>query len=112
MEKLMSELFEACKGNEAAMQHLVLAANKSRNFTVAGKLCEATKDMFPVSPEKAKAIEKAKEYDLLFRMIGVKADLSNCWLLAEAMELYKKKKGKFDILDATMLQADKLNFFE
>jgi hypothetical protein len=111
MELLMQKLFEEAKKSKKNLVKLKSTALHCQMFELAAKLRDLEIELFPNSEEYNLAYEQAKKINLLFRMVELNIPESVCWLLEETLKVYKNKKGKFDLLDASKLVAKKNELF-
>jgi hypothetical protein len=111
MEVLMQMLFNEAKKNKKNLVNLKSTALNCQMFELAAKLRELEKELFPNSEEYNLAHEQAKKINLLFRMVDLNIPEPICWLIEETLKLQKKKKGNFDLLDASKLIEKKKELF-
>ena len=111
MEPLMQKLFEEAKKSKKNLVKLKSTALHCQMFELAAKLRDLELELYPNSEEYNLAYEQAKNTNILFRMVGLNVPESVCWLVEETLKVHKKKKGKFDLLDASKLVAKKNDLF-
>jgi len=111
MEPLMQTLFEEAKKSKKNLVKLKTTALHCQMFELAAKLRDLEVELFPNSEEYNLAHEQAKKANLLFRMVELNIPEPVCWLVEETLKVHKKKKGKFDLLDASKLVAKKNELF-
>jgi hypothetical protein len=86
-------------------------AVKVGNYELGAKCREIELEKFPISQEEIDAEEEAEKLNLVFRMVELGIDHPTCYRIAKTLELYKKKKGKFDIADASKIVVDSKRLF-
>ena len=111
MEKLLKQLLEEVKQNKIGLSQLKNAAITCNQFDLAIRLKEIDKEMFPETKAIKLAKETAKKIKQTLNMVGVDAPEETCWLIAETLKMYKKKKGEFSLDDATSLRVKKEEIF-
>ena len=107
----MQTLLETAKKEKKLLVKLKSTALHCQMFELAAKLRDMEVELFPNTPEYNEAHEQAKKANLLFRMVELNVPESVCWLVEETLKLHKKKKGKFDLLDAGKLVVKKNELF-
>lgn len=94
---------------------LLIAKNLAvqlRDYEVASQLREIEKKKFPVSPEHTKRKKLALELNLVFRMVDLNIEESTCDKIAKTLEIFKKKKGKFSIKEASKIISENKEIFD
>jgi len=86
-------------------------AVKVGNYELGAKCREIELEKFPISQEEIDAEEEAEKLNLVFRMVELGIDNPTCYRIAKTLELYRKKKGKFDIRDASKIVVDSKRLF-
>jgi len=86
-------------------------AVKVGNYELGAKCREIELEKFPVTEEETKAKEEAEKLNLVFRMVELGIDEPTCYRIAKTLELYRKKKGKFDIADASKIIVESKRLF-
>lgn len=107
----MKELLEKAKKNKKGLLRLKNALITLGDFELASKLREIELEFFPESEEVKKAKNGAVEYSNLFKMVGLNIDSETSWLIAETLNRYKKKKGKFSLQDSVDIRNKKETIF-
>jgi len=70
------------------------------------------KELYPITDEEKIETEKIKEIDLVLRMVEVGFNSKKVYYkIDKALELFKKKKGKFDLKDAAKIISDANRIF-
>jgi hypothetical protein len=87
-------------------------AVKVKDYELGAKCREIELEKFPITQEQTEAKDEADKLNLLFRMVELNIDEKFCYRIARAFELYKKKKGKFDIKDASKIIVDSERLFQ
>lgn len=106
-----NKLIESAKTNRKGLAMLKNAATALQHYETAALLREMETTCFPESDEVKAARKKAEELNMLFRMIDMNPPDGKCWLIAEALKLYNKKKAKFDLMDAAILKSKEAELF-
>ena len=86
-------------------------AVKVGNYELGAKCREIELEKFPITQEEIDAHEEADMLNLLFRMVELGIDESACYRIVRTLELYKKRKGKFDLKDASKIVVDSKRLF-
>ncbi len=86
-------------------------AVKVGNYELGAKCREIELEKFPITQEETDAQEEAEKLNLVFRMVELGIDNPTCYRIAKTLELYRKKKGRFDIKDASKIIVDSQRLF-
>ena len=86
-------------------------AVKVGNYELGAKCRGIELEKFPITQEEIDAHEEADMLNLLFRMVELGIDESACYRIVRTLELYKKRKGKFDLKDASKIVVDSKRLF-
>lgn len=111
MEDQLTKLLEKAKTNPKTLSFLKEAALSAHDFVLAGELTALREELFPDSPEKLAAKQEASKLELVFRMVGLNSNENGAWLANETLKVYAKKKGKFDLMDASKLKERAIEIF-
>ncbi len=111
MEKLLLGLLESAKKDKNGLIRLKNTAVRCQNFELASELRTLELKLFPETKEEKDAKELVKKLDLVFRMVDLKIDDRTIWVIQETMKVYGKKKGKFDLKDASTIVAKSKEIF-
>lgn len=112
MQELLLQMLEAAKKDKKALKALKNSAVKCQQFELATNLREIERDLFPESEEVKQAKEKAKEIDLVLRMVDLNVPEDVCWLISETLKVHSKLKGKFSVRNAAELIVKRRDYFE
>lgn len=112
MEQLLMQMLEAAKKDKKTFKVLKNSAVKCQQFELAVNLREMEKELFPETEEEKQAKEKAKEINLIFRMVELNVSEDVCWLISETLKVYSKIKGKFSIKQASELIVKRKMLFD
>lgn len=112
MENPNQTLLEQASKKLETLLELKKFAVKVSDYELGAKCREIELEKFPVSQEEIDAEEEAEKLNLLFRMVELGIDKKTCYRIARTLELYKKKKGKFDIKDASKIIIDSERLFQ
>lgn len=111
MEHLIKNLIAEANKDRKGLIRLKNAAVTLGQFELAAQLREIETKNFPETKAVKVAKEKAKELSSIFRLIDLKVSEDKCWLIAETIKVYNKKKDKFTIKDAAILRAKEVELF-
>jgi hypothetical protein len=110
---MKDELLEKAKTDLKLLRKLKLLAVEANLYEYGCQLREIELAFFPETEEVKKANEQASKMDLLFRMMGVNCNgLKTCWILSEAILIHRKRKDKFDLMDAAKIKAKAVEYFD
>lgn len=110
--ELITQLIEAAKKDKKTLIFLKNAAVRSQLFEVAANIRELENELFPDTDEQKAAKIKAKEINLLFRMVELNVSEDVCWLISETLKVHSKMKGKFSLWEASQLVVKRKELFE
>ena len=111
MENQDQTLLENASKKLETLLELKNFAVKVGNYELSAKCREIELERFPVAQEEIEANEEADMLNRLFRMVELDIDESACYRIVRTLELYKKKKGKFDLKDASKIVVDSKRLF-
>lgn len=112
MEQLLMELFEKAKINKSVLRNLKMASLKAQIFELGAHLRDIENNNFPETEEQKDAKKKAKELHNAFMLVELNINEGTCWLLAETIKKYNKKRSNFSINDAVEIMVKKQRLFE
>ena len=81
------------------------AAVSSQHYELAASFRSLEKELYPQTEEEKLAYSKAKEYETLFRMLGLSIDEPTSWLIGEAVSLLNENKGDVTLKETSALQS-------
>jgi hypothetical protein len=81
-------------------------AVKIGNYDLGAKCRELEKELFPETEEELQAKQTGKELNELFSMVNLNIDPKICVTIFRTLDVYKKKKNKFDIKDASKIRCE------
>lgn len=99
MEELLLGLLEEARTDKKKLAKLKDIAVSYRQFVLADQIRNMEEELFPDSPEQ----EEAKKLNLVFRMVDLNIHEEVAWLIDQTLRVYRKKKGKFNVMDAAKL---------
>jgi hypothetical protein len=105
------KLLESASKSLETLNELKNLAVKLGNYELGAKCRELEKQLFPETQDEIEAKEKAKELKLLFEMVQLNVPTDVCFKIFTTLETFKKKKGKFDLKDASKIIADNKRLF-
>lgn len=111
MEQLILDMFEAAKKDPDKLKAFKSAAVKCNQFELAANLRGMEQKLFPESEEDKKAKESASKLNLIFRMVELNIPEDVCFLINSTLKRYWKRKGNFDLKDASELIYAKKKIF-
>src|SRR5690606_11481404 len=104
-------LSEASKDLKTLINLKILAV-KTNQYELASKCRELELSIFPITDEEKEANERYEQIELLLRMVGISfKEKETYYKIDKALEIYKKKKGKFDVADASKIITDSEKLF-
>lgn len=112
MKELLLQMLEAAKKDKHSLIMLKNLAVKRKQFELAANLRDIEKELFPESKEEKQAQQKAKEINLIFRMVDLNVSEDVCWLISETLKIHSKMKGKFSIKEAAELIVKMREYFD
>lgn len=98
------QLFEKAKTDHRLLRKLKMLAVHNQMYELGSQLRAMENELFPENEETKKAMQEAKNMNLLFRMVGLNVAEDTCWLISEAIKAHRKKKGKFSVDDAAKIK--------
>ena len=104
-------LLEKASKNLATLLELKNFAVKVGDYELGAKCREIELEKFPITEEEKDAVEEAEKLNLVFRMVELGIDKPTCYRIAKTLELYRKKKGKFDLMDASKIIVESERLF-
>lgn len=111
MEELPKSLIDSAKKDRRGLIRLKNALVTLNEFEFASKLRELELKHFPETDEVKQATKKAKEINLVLRMVDLSVSEDKCWLIYQTLKLYEKKKGNFSTEDAAKLRCKEVELF-
>jgi len=109
---MTDKLLENASKNIETLNALKNLACKTKDYELAAECRRLEKELFPETEEEVKAKQKAEELNLVFRMVDLNIENEVCFRIFKTLELFRKKKGKFDIADAFKIQVESKNLFK
>lgn len=105
MEKLFMQLLADAKKNKKGLIMLKNTAVRCQNFELAAQLRGIERKEFPETQKEKDSKHRAKQLNLLFRMVDLNIGEKECLVIYETLEMFKNKKGKFGIDDASKIKC-------
>jgi hypothetical protein len=109
---MTDELIEKAKTNHKLLKKLKCIAVEAKLYELGVQLREMEQNLFPETEESKQAKKDVQELDLLFRMVNLSVPDKELWTIGEAMKVYRKKKGKFDVSDAALITVKARELFD
>lgn len=105
----ISESFiNACKNSHTFLKLLKDAAYDQRELNLLDQLCKLEDELFPEFSEQRKDNTKQR---IILTMVEVNCTDVLAYRIFEAAKLYLKKKGDFDLKDASKIIAESNKIF-
>lgn len=108
---MTDKLLENASRNIETLNELKNLAVKLDQYELGAECRKLEKELFPETDEEKIAKEKAKELNLIFRMVDLNIEDEICFRIFKTLELFRKKKGKFDLSDASKIQVESKKLF-
>lgn len=109
----LKDLLEIASKDVKTLNELKNLAVKLQQYELGAKCRELEKELFPETEEEIEAKNRYKEIELILRMVEVGFSTKKVYYkIDKALELFRKKKGKFDIADASKIIADADRLFK
>ena len=109
-DRNISPLNYASKDLETLLQ-LKRSARIIGNQSLVNECEEIELEKFPISEEEINANKEVEKIILVLQMVGLKSNKEIAYRIYKTLELHKKKKGKFDNIDASKIIADSKRLF-
>lgn len=108
----LKSLLESASKDVKKLNELKKLAVDLCQFELAAECRRIEKELYPITDEEKIATERIKEIDLVLRMVEVGFNGKKVYYkIDKALELFRKKKGKFDLKDAAKIIADANRLF-
>jgi hypothetical protein len=107
----LNELLEKAKTDKRILKYLKEATVRAQSYEFASYLRDIELQNFPETPEEKEAKEISRAADLLLRMVEIGTTPSLAYRISQAFKIFGKKKGKFDIKDASKIICDSERIF-
>jgi hypothetical protein len=108
----LKSLLESASKDVKTLNELKNLAVKLQQYELGAECRRIEKELYPVTEEEELATERIKEIDLVLRMVEVGFNGKKVYYkIDKALELFKKKKGKFDLKDASKIISDANRIF-
>lgn len=109
---LFSLLIEKAKTDHKLLKKLKTLAVEIQHYELGAAIRDMENTYHPETDEQKKEKENVKKLDLVFRMVELKIESKMIWLISNTLNVYKKKKGKFDLKDAATLVVKSQELFD
>lgn len=108
----LQQLLESASKDLKSLNQLKSLAVKLGQYELGAECRRLEKELYPITEEETKAIERYNEIELVLRMVEVGFNGKKVYYkIDKALELFRKKKGKFDLKDASKIIADANRIF-
>lgn len=104
-------LVEAAKKDKNKLNSLKLIAIQCQQFSLAADIRDIERELFPESKESIDAKIQASKLNLLFRMVDLDIPDKIAWLINQTLKKHWKRRGNFDLKDASILRAKMIEYF-
>ena len=109
----LQSLLESASKDVKTLNELKNLAVKLQQYELGAECRRIEKELYPITDEEKIATERIKEIDLVLRMVEVRFNGKKVYYkIDKALELFKKKKGKFDLKDAAKIISDANRIFK
>jgi len=108
----MSELLNAASRKLETLNELKNLAVKLGQYELGAECRKLEKELFPETDAEISAKEKACKLNLVFRMVELNIEPEICFRISQTLDLFKKKKGKFDLMDASKIVVESQDLFK
>lgn len=103
----IEHLLERASKDVKSLNELKNLAVKLQLYELGAKCREIEKELFPETKEEIEAKNRYKEIELVLRMVEVGFTSKKVYYkIDKTLELFRKKKGKFDLKDASKIISD------
>jgi len=108
----LQQLLESASKDLKTLNQLKNLAVKLGQYELGAECRRLEKELYPITDEEKIETERIKEIDLVLRMVEVSFNGKKVYYkIYKALELFRKKKGKFDLKDATKIISDANSLF-
>jgi len=108
----LKSLLESASKDVKTLNELKNLAVKLGQYELGAECRRIEKELYPITDEEKIATERIKEIDLVLRMVEVGFNSKKVYYkIDKALELFRKKKGKFDLKDAAKIISDANRLF-
>jgi hypothetical protein len=109
----IKSLLEKASKDVETLNELKHFAVKLQLYELGAECRRLEKELFPVTEEETQAEERYKEIELVLRMVELGFSNKKVYYkIDKALELFRKKKGKFDLKDASKIISDANRIFK
>ena len=109
----LKNLLESASKDMKTLNELKNLAVKLGQYELGAECRRLEKELYPETDEEIQAKERYKEIELILRMVEVGFNGKKVYYkIDKALELFKKKKGKFDLKDAAKIISDANRIFK
>ena len=109
----LKSLLESASKDVKTLNELKNFAVKLGQYELGAECRRLEKELYPETDEEVQAKERYKEIELVLRMVEVGFTSKKVYYkIDKALELFKKKKGKFDLKDAAKIISDANRIFK
>ena len=109
----LKQLLESASTDLKTLNELKTLAIKLGQYEFGAECRRLEKELYPETDEEIQAKERYKEIELVLRMVEVGFTSKKVYYkIDKALELFKKKKGKFDLKDAAKIISDANRIFK
>ena len=109
-EKLL-DIFSKAKTNKQVLLGLKNSAVHAQSYEFAKYIDDLILENFPIKKEDLEAKSISESTNLILRMVEINTCNNSAYRIFTAINLFAKKKGKFDIKDASLIISDANRIF-
>ena len=103
----LKHLLESASKDVKTLMELKNLAVKLQQFELGAECRRLEKELFSETEEEIESKKRYKEIDLVLRMVGVGFTSQKVYYkIDKTLELFRNKKGKFDLKDASKIICD------
>ena len=106
------QLIEKAKNDHSVLRKLKMLAVECHLYELGAELRHLENEIFPETESAKKAKKESIDLNLLFRMVDLSISEKTCWIIAETIRTYQKRKGKFTLKDASDIKHTANEFFD
>ena len=92
--------------DKEALKNVKNALVKAKCYELASEVRKLEKEKFPETDEQKEAKAEGEKLNLLFRMVELDVHPKSAYLIAKTLKKYNRRKGNFDLRDASKIVGD------
>ena len=108
----LKQLLDSASKDLKKLNELKNIAVKLYQYELAAECRRLEKELYPITDDEVLANKRVDDLKTLFEMVEIGFnDKKVYYKIDKALELFKKKKGKFDLKDASQIISDANRLF-